>query len=215
MSVEPIDQSTCHSAPEIEAAVAALRACELIVYPTETFYGIATDPFSPRALENLFALKQREPDKPVALIAADAESALALAREVTPAARRLADRFWPGPLTLVLPARDGLAPELVGPGGGVGVRVSPHPIATALAWNFGHPITATSANLAGEPPARTVAVARAALGSGIAVYLDGGTLDAPAPSTVVEIDERGWKVARAGAIGAGEIEAALSDRIRK
>jgi L-threonylcarbamoyladenylate synthase len=193
-----------------DSAIQALRAGEVVVYPTETFYGMGADALSSAALDRLFALKGREPGKPVALIAADARSAFELAREVPEAARRLADAFWPGPLTLVLPARDNLPEPLIGPDGGVGVRVSSHPIARALAAGLGRPITATSANLAGGQPATTLGEARNAFGAKVKVYLEGGKLAASAASTVVACDRNGWRVLRAGAISDRAIAAALS-----
>lgn len=194
----------------LDRAIEALRSGEVVVYPTETFYGMGVDALSPAALERLFALKGREPGKPVALIAADARSAFDLAREVSDAARRLADAFWPGPLTLALPARDDLPAPLIGPDGGVGVRVSSHPIARALAAGLGRPITATSANLAGEQPATTLGEAHDVFGSKVKVYLEGGKLAASAASTVVACDRNGWRVLRAGAITDRMIAAALS-----
>jgi L-threonylcarbamoyladenylate synthase len=193
-----------------DRAIEALRSGEVIVYPTETFYGMGTDALSPAALDRLFALKGREPGKPVALIAADAHSAFELAREISDAARRLADAFWPGPLTLVLPARDDLPGPLIGPDCRVGVRVSSHPIARALAAGLGRPITATSANLAGGQPATTLGDARDAFGAKVKVYLEGGKLAASAPSTVVACDRNEWRVLRAGVISDSAIAAALS-----
>jgi L-threonylcarbamoyladenylate synthase len=113
----------------------------------------------------------------------------------------------------VVPAREGLAPEIVS-AGGVGVRVSSHPVAGALARALGAPITATSANRSGQPPARTVADARSAFGDAVACYLDGG-LCAGTPSTVVAVDERGQlRLLRAGAIDLdGALDGAL-DRER-
>lgn len=199
---------TCSSA-ELKHALDALRRGELVIYPTETFYGIAADAESPAALERIFAVKGREPDKPIALIAADSASAFTIAREVPPNARRLAAAFWPGPLTLVLPARQRLHPALLGPDGGVGVRVSSHPIATAIAAGLGRPITATSANLSGDPPPVTLDNMRAAFGDKVSVYLDGGTLTGGAPSTVVAADAHAFRIIRAGAISEREIAAAL------
>lgn len=193
----------------LEGALDALRAGELVVYPTETFYALGADPFSPAALERVFALKGRDPERPIALIAADTGMALALAGEVPPGARRLAQAFWPGPLTLVLSARAGLAPGIAGPGG-VGVRVSPHPVARALSLGLGCPITATSANLSDRPPAVTLAAARNQLGDKVKVYLEGGTLGAQAPSTVVSLGARGMRLVRAGAVSERELRAALS-----
>ena len=197
----------------IEDGIEALRNGELVVYPTETVYGIAADPFSPEALKRLFAVKGREAMKAVAMIAADADAAFSLAREVPPIAHRLADCFWPGPLTLVMPARSDIAAELVGTGGGVGVRVSPHPTARALAAGFGKPITATSANLAGESPAKTLAEAHRALGGKVKVYLEGGTLGASAPSTVVEVIDGEWRIIREGAVSGRQIAAALAEEV--
>lgn len=194
--------------PSIEDGIAALQAGELVVYPTETFYAIGADAFSSIALRRLFQVKKREPGRPVGLIAADATMAFSVAREIPFDARRLADAFWPGPLTIVLPARDGIADELAGPDG-VGVRVSPNPVARALSAGIGRPITATSANLSGEAPASTLENARAALAGKVKVYLEGGKLKASAPSTVVAINRSGWKMVRVGAISEDQIAAAL------
>jgi len=194
----------------IAIAIAALRAGEVVVYPTETFYGIAADAFEPEALERIFEIKGRDTAKTIALIAHDAAAAFAIAREVPEIARRLAAAFWPGPLTIVMPARSGIPNALIGPDGGVGIRVSSHPIARTLAYGLGRPITATSANRSGEPPARTIAEARAALGDKVKVFVEGGTLTAGAPSTVVQCDRDGWRLLRAGAIGVDKIEAVLS-----
>jgi len=193
----------------IEAAIAALQAGELVVYPTETFYAIGADAFSSSALARLFRVKRREAGRPVGLIAADTAMAFSLAREIPSNARRLADAFWPGPLTLVLPARDELARELGGLEG-VGVRVSPNPVARALSAGLGRPITATSANLSGEAPASTLAEARAGLGEKVKTYFDGGKLTAAAPSTVVAVSGSAWKMIRVGAISESQIAAAIS-----
>jgi L-threonylcarbamoyladenylate synthase len=189
--------------------IAAIRAGELVVYPTETFYALGADPFSRAALERLFRVKAREAGHPIGLIAADASMAFSLSREVPIDARRLADAFWPGPLTIVTPARDDLPPSLTGPDG-VAVRVSPNPVARALAAGIGHPITATSANLSGKPPARSLAEARAMLGAKVKVYLEGGNLMASAPSTLVAVNQEAWKMVRVGAISEDQIAAVLA-----
>ena len=194
----------------IEDAIAALRAGELVVFPTETFYGIAADPLSSSAQAKLFAIKGRDPRKPIALIAADAQMAFSIASEISTVARTLAKAFWPGPLTIVLSARAGFHAQLVGPDGGIGVRVSPHPIARALSEGLGRPITATSANRSDEEPATTIRAARASLGDKVKVFLEGGTLHASAASTVIACDAKGYRIIRAGAITEREIAAALS-----
>ena len=172
-------------------ALIALRLGEAVCLPTESSYGLAVDASMAAALEWLARLKGGRPaDSPFPLVVADAEAARELAAVWPDAAERLAVRHWPGPLTLVVPARAGLAPELIGPGGGVGVRVSSHPVARALAASLGGAITATSANRSGQPAASTVEQARAVFGDDIACYLDGGVC-AGTPSTVVAVDERG------------------------
>jgi L-threonylcarbamoyladenylate synthase len=194
----------------IAIAIAALRAGEVVVYPTETFYGIAADAFEPEALERIFEIKGRDTAKTIALIAHDAAAAFAIAREVPEIARRLSAVFWPGPLTIVMPARSGIPNALVGPDGGVGIRVSSHPIARALAYGLGRPITATSANRSGQAPARTIGEARATLGDKVKVFVEGGTLTGDVPSTVVQCDRDGLRLLRAGAIGVDKIEAVPS-----
>jgi len=193
----------------LDDGIAALKAGELVVYPTETFYALGADAFSSTALRRLFRVKGREPGRPVGLIAADTAMAFSVAREIPIDARRLAGAFWPGPLTIVLPAREDLAPELTGPDG-VGVRVSPNPVARALSAAIGRPITATSANLVGKAPATTLDEARAELGGKVKVYLEGGKLPASAPSTVVAVKESEWIMVRIGAISEDQIATALA-----
>lgn len=199
---EPLRTAIAH-------AVAALRAGELVIFPTETFYGIAADPESSAALEKIFAIKGREPDKPIALIAADADSAFSIASHVPGMARRLAAAFWPGPLTLILPARGGIHQALKGPNG-VGVRVSPHRIAHALAAAFGRPITATSANASGAPAIAKVAELRAVFRDRIKVILEDGNLAGGAPSTVVEFTASGYQIVRPGAVSAAAVAQAIA-----
>jgi L-threonylcarbamoyladenylate synthase len=189
--------------------IAAIQTGELVVYPTETFYALGADPFSRVALERLFRVKAREAGHPIGLIAADTSMAFSLAREVPIDARRLADAFWPGPMTIVIPARDDLPSELTGPDG-VAVRVSPNPVARALAAGLGHPITATSANLSGKPPAGSLAEARVTFGAKVKVYLEGGNLMASAPSTLVAVNREAWKMVRIGAISEDQIAAVLA-----
>jgi L-threonylcarbamoyladenylate synthase len=188
-------------ADAIRAAAAALERGEVVCLPTESSYGLAADLRLPAALVRVTSIKRGRPaDSPFPLVAGSVEDARALARVWPAEAERLAALHWPGPLTLVVPARPELAAEVVGPGGGVGVRVSSHPIARALARALGRPITATSANRAGEPPAATVEEARAVFGAEVAIYVEGGRCDG-VPSTVVAVGEDGaLRVVRRGAI---------------
>ncbi|MES1166018.1 MAG: L-threonylcarbamoyladenylate synthase [Verrucomicrobiota bacterium] len=184
-------------AAEVAAAIAALRRGDVVAYPTETFYGLGVDAFDGAALERLRALKGRG-EKAISLLI-DGEAMLArLCAEVPPRARALMARNWPGALTLALPARPGLPDALVSDGC-VAVRQSPHPVARALVAGFGGPVTTTSANRSGEPPATTAAAVRAALGAGCHV-LDGGPTAGGAPSTLARVRGDSVEILRAGAV---------------
>lgn len=181
-------------------AVDALRDGGVMVFPTETLYGLGADYRNAGALDRLARLKGREADKPFPLILASAEEVDALARDIPTPARELMARHWPGPLTLVLPAREGLHPMLVSADGGVGVRLSPHPVAAGLARTLGRAITATSANLAGQPPSADPASLDPALLAGVDLLLDAGPTPGGPASTV--LDCRTWPptLLRAGAV---------------
>jgi L-threonylcarbamoyladenylate synthase len=190
----------------VDEAARSLRQGHIVCFPTETFYGLAVDALNNDAVEALVQLKERDVGAAIALIVPDEASAAALTSSWPPRAQALARRHWPGPLTLVCPARAGLPSALVGPGGGVGMRVSSHPIAGSLARAFGGPITATSANPSGQPPASSVEEGRAYFGERIAVYLDGGPSVAERPSTVVSISDSGEiRIIRPGAVSEQEL----------
>jgi L-threonylcarbamoyladenylate synthase len=182
----------------VAAALAALRRGEVVAFPTETYYGLAVDALAPAALYALMALKGRAADKVVALIVADRAMVDLVCVEVPAVAERLMAAHWPGPLTLALPARPGLPVGLVSDGF-VAMRASPHPLAQALVQGLGRPITATSANRAGEPPARTAAAVRAAFPHACFV-LDGGETPGGAASTLVRVRGEALEVLRRGAI---------------
>ena len=181
------------------------------MFPTETVYGLAADARSTAAVERLVAVRGREPGKPILVLVADASMAETVAAEFPAPARRLAARFWPGPLTLVLPARDKLPAPITAGTDTVGVRVPGHPVARALAAGLGRPVTAPSANPPGAEPPRTLAAARAYFGERVAVYLDGDELSGGA-STVAAVDATGVRVLRAGAIAESALRAALEAR---
>jgi L-threonylcarbamoyladenylate synthase len=182
----------------IAAAAAALRRGEVVAYPTETFYGLGVDALDEAALARLATLKGRQAEKTVSVLVADLAMAERLCAEISPAARRLIAAHWPGPLTIALPARPGLPAALVADGC-VAVRQSPHPVAAALVAAFGGPVTTTSANRAGEPPATTAASARAALGPQCHV-LAGGATPGGAPSTLVRVRGEVVEILRRGAL---------------
>lgn len=194
------------SAAEIAAAVAALAAGELIVFPTETLYGVGCDALNEQALDRLRAVKQRGADKGVAVIVSDTAMLHLLSDDVSEHALRLGAAFWPGPLTILLPARADLPATLV-LDGHVGVRVPGHAIARQLARVLGRPIAAPSANPAGLVPARDAAAARAYFGAAVACYIDDGPI-AGAPSTLIDPGPP-LRVLREGAIPHSALEEVL------
>jgi L-threonylcarbamoyladenylate synthase len=186
----------------VARAIRTLRAGGLVVFPTETFYGLAADPWNESALSRLLERKERPPDQPLPLILANRDQLSRLVDQITPAASALMDRFWPGPLTLVLPARPGLPKALISERG-VGVRVSPHPIARALASGIDSPLVATSANRRGLPPPLSVTEAHRSLGP-VDLALNGGPTAGGAPSTVVTFNTAGeLEIIRQGACDVG------------
>ena len=171
----------------VRRAVALLAQGGIVAYPTDTLYGLAVDPRRPDAVESLFRAKGRPAEMAVPLIAADAEQAAQHAGPLTPLGRTLAGRFWPGPLTLVVDAAPALNRRILAGGHTVAVRVPNHAVARALARELGHPVTATSANRSGEPPATTAAAAVTAVGPDLACVLDAGPAETTSPSTIVDV----------------------------
>jgi L-threonylcarbamoyladenylate synthase len=193
---------------DVAVAAAALRRGALVAYPTETFYGLGALGARPDALARLSAAKLRPEGKPLPLVAADDAAAFALWREVPADARRLAAAFWPGPLTLVVPAAAGLPPALTHDGA-VAVRVPGLALARELSRLAGGAIVSTSANPSGgEPPSRAGALDPWLL-ERIDLVLDGGTTPGGLPSTVVEVGPAGVRLLRAGAVPWSEVEGAL------
>lgn len=191
-------------------ALEALRRGEVIVFPTETFYGLGADALDPGAVERVVRLKGRQSESPIAVIVADVAMLKEIVTDVSPIAARLIEIFWPGPLTLVLPARAGLPGPLLNRDGGIGVRISSHPLAASLAQELGRPLTATSANPTGKEPARTVQEARSYFSDRLEFFLDGGRLEGREGSTVAGVARDQLKIIREGAIRAEELWTALA-----
>ena len=175
------------AANAVRRAVEVLAQGRLVAYPTDTLYGLAVDPRRADAVERLFRAKGRPADMAVPLIAADLEQAARHAGRLTVLARSLAERFWPGPLTLVVDAWPALDARLLAGGRTVAVRVPDHAVARALARELGHPVTATSANRSGSQPATTAAAAVSAVGCDLACVLDAGPAKSTSPSTIVDV----------------------------
>lgn len=183
---------------DLERAVRALMAGQVVAIPTDTVYGLAVDPRLPGATARLFALKGRPEQVALPVLMAEPAELDELA-EPTPAARRLVSRYWPGPLTLVLRRRAGLAFELGGDPATIGVRCPAHELVRALLRLSG-PLAVTSANSHGRAPLHSAAQVRSHFPAGLGAVLDGGYCGGE-PSTVVSLVGRTPRCLREGALG--------------
>ena len=179
----------------------------LLIYPTDTLYAIGGRALQAAAVEAVRAAKGRDEGKPLPLIAATVDQARSLCGAWTEAAQLLADRFWPGPLTLVLLAAPGLPPAIGAGTGTVAVRVPALELPRALCRDAG-PLVSTSANRAGQPPPLTCEEAVAGVGGAVALALDAGP-GRPLPSTIVDLTSGRASLVRAGAVSWAEVEGVL------
>ncbi len=166
-------------------AVALLQQGMIVAFPTESWYGLAVDPFNAEALDRLFVAKRRPANKPILVLISARQQLQLLVRDIPACYFSLMRMFWPGPLTLVFPARTGLPGQLTAGTGTVAIRHSRHPLAVRLVKEFGGPLTATSANISGAKPQTTAAGVAASLGSAVDLIVDGGRTAGGPGSTVV------------------------------
>ena len=198
---------------EIARAAAILRAGGLVAFPTETVYGLGADASNPAALARMFAAKGRPSDHPVIVHLREGEELTRWACDIPAAGRRLADRFWPGPLTLVLHRAPGVLDAVTGGQETVGLRTPAHPIAQRLLRAFAGGIAAPSANRFGRVSPTTAQHVREELGDRLDLILDGGPCEVGIESTIVDVSTGAPVLLRPGRIGAAEIEAATGQTV--
>lgn len=199
MSMRVVDLKGMDLEEALGLAVKALESGGIVSYPTETFYALGARYDSERALERIFRLKGRPGEKAVSLVVGDEKALRFVAREVDDAALWLMRNYWPGPLTIVLPAREGLSGYITSEGR-VAVRMPGESFALVLARHAGFPITATSANPSGMPPAQDAATVKRYFKEGIDILVDGGPAPGGLPSTVVEAAEGVLRTLRQGEV---------------
>jgi L-threonylcarbamoyladenylate synthase len=187
-------------ADDLAAAIAWLRGGGIVAFPTDTVYGLTVDPASDAAVASLFDLKGRAADVALPFIAASGGQVFAWAPHVNTATRRLAERFWPGPLSLIVDAPPSIAAEARARDGTIAVRVPAHDVARALADAWGAPLPATSANRSGEPPAASAAQLGAIARDARVRVIDAGPSPGGAPSTIVDARRTPIVLVRAGAV---------------
>ena len=192
-----------------DVEIVAIRDGGVVAIPTDTLYGLAADPFNSSAVKRVFEAKRRPDAQPLLLVA---ESVAQVARQIgslTADATRLAERFWPGPLTLLLAAPPTLAPGVTAGSDRIGVRVPAHEVPRALCRATARLLTATSANVSGAPPPSDPDVVERAMGGSIDVLLDAGATPGGSPSTLVDVTEGEPHLVRAGAVPWEEVRACL------
>jgi L-threonylcarbamoyladenylate synthase len=194
-----VDPVRCEPS-DLEPAVAWLRAGRVVAFPTETFYGLAADPRSAQAISAVLDLKGRPAGLALPLVAPSTDSVETLCGRLTALSRRLAAAFWPGPVSLIVDLQASLAPGVAGADGTVAVRVPGHAVAMSLARAWGGPVTATSANRSGSPPARTPGELGALADDPRVLVIDGGETSGGLPSTIVDARTEQPVLVRAGAV---------------
>jgi L-threonylcarbamoyladenylate synthase len=195
----------------LQEAAKWIRTGGLVALPTDTLYGLAADPFRADAVARVLTVKGRPEGRGLPLIAADADQIAAHLSPLSPVAQRLAAKFWPGPLTLLIPAPAALPREVTGDTGRVAVRVPAHDIARAICRAADRPITATSANRSGQPATADPAEVERALGGDIDLLIDTGPTRGGAPSTIVDVTGAAPRLVRAGAVSWEDIQAWLGE----
>ena len=195
----------------LQEAAKWIRTGGLVALQTDTLYGLAADPFRADAVARVFTVKGRPEGHALPLIAADADQIAARLSPLSPVAERLAAKFWPGPLTLLIPAPAALARDVTGGTGRVAVRVPAHDIARAICRAADRPITATSANRSGQPATADPAEVERALGEDIDLLIDTGPTRGGAPSTIVDVTGATPRLVRAGAVSWEDIQAWLGE----
>jgi L-threonylcarbamoyladenylate synthase len=194
----------------INYAAERIRSGQVVGMPTDTFYGLAVDPLNLRAVDRVYEIKSRSRHKPLSLLISDIAQAEDLAIPLSDDFYLLAQKFWPGPLTIILKASSRLPLKVTANTGNVALRVPDSVIPVAVIKATGFPITATSANLSGAAECTTAESVRQQLGDRIPLIVDGGTSPRIIASTIVDLSEdSGWRVIREGAISVDQITEVL------
>lgn len=193
------------SEQDIEKAVEYLEKGEVIAYPTETIYGLGADVLNRKAVKKIYDLKARDYGLPISILVANIAMLRGYVKDVPDRALPLMRKFWPGALTILFPANEKIPKGLVTNTGRVGIRISSHPVASALVEKFGKPITTTSANLSGFPPSLSVKHIQKYFGDRIPCIIDGGECEPTRGSTVVDVGEETMRIIRAGTIAAEDV----------
>ncbi len=193
----------------IEKVVTILKAGGVVAFPTETFYGLAADAANEGAVDRIFEIKGRSFNNPIALIISKKDDLDLITNNIPEEAKTLMTAFWPGPLTIVFEASPSVSPRLTAGTSKIGVRISSHPIANALAAGLGRPITATSANLSGERECTSAEEVRGQMTNVQITVIDGGPTPGGRGSTFLDVTADPPALLREGAIQDAALRVAL------
>ena len=207
LRVNPDEPEAAH----IETIVNSLNSGNVVALPTDTFYGLAVDPVNLHAVDRIYDLKTRARHKPLSLLIAEVSQAYELGRQLDSAFDRLAEKFWPGPLTIIVKAGSRLPLRVTANTGNLALRVPEAVICRAVVAKLGLPITATSANLSGQPECTHALGVFDQLGDLLPLIVDGGPTARSTATTIVDLSGGGnsWMILREGAIPTHEIALAL------
>lgn len=190
-----------------------IRQGSVVGLPTDTFYGLAVDPYNLHAVERVYEIKERGRHKPLSLLIESVEQAEELAQELPDEFHLLAEKYWPGPLTIIVKAAPRLPLKVTANSGNIAVRMPDSAVALAVVRALKCPVTATSANLAGALECTTASGVVEQMGDRVQLVVDGGTTPRDVPTTIVNLAEEGrWTMQREGAISLAEIEDLLGDQ---
>ncbi len=201
-------------APEphmIQYAASVIARGQVVGIPTDTFYGLAADPFNLAAVEMVYRIKGRPEQKALPVLVSSIEQAVGLVRDLPDAFLKLAQKFWPGPLTMVVDAVNKMPLKVTGNTGRIALRWSAGKVACALIEAYGGPVTGTSANISGFPACASAGQLVKQMGDSLPVILDGGESKAALASTIVDLRGEDWRILREGVIAEKDVQKAIED----
>jgi L-threonylcarbamoyladenylate synthase len=207
---ETLKMDLTHLEYGLELACRLILSGKVVAFPTDTFYGLGADAFNLAAVSEVFRIKRRSSDRPLPLLVASLDQAAELASDPPRLFFTLAEKFWPGPLTLVVQASRQIPLKVTANTGKVGLRWPRAPLAVALIAAVSRPLTGTSANLSEHPACSTAKAVERQIGADVALILDGGTTKGHWASTVVELTGDRPRILRPGAIAESELKEFLS-----
>jgi len=209
LQVHPEDPSRWEYA--LEYSTRLILAGKVVGFPTDTFYGLAADPFNLAAVSEVFRIKRRTPERPLPLLVASLDQAADLALDPPRLFFTLAEKFWPGPLTLIVPASRLVPFKVTANSGKVGLRWPRAPLAVAMIAAADRPLTGTSANISDQPACSTASQVEAQLGRTLPLIVDGGPTEGKLPSTLVDLTASGGRILRHGGIPESELKEYLDE----